>query len=166
MIGSYATMIQDVDQPKEERREIPTSVFSEILVSNRYEIDTEEMRLINRKIERSKNFEQGWNGLGTYPPSIESINTTYFLLNSYNDYLTTNLKEPASVQAYPLNEGGFGIELITTHFILMFKIANEDMNRNNYQQIVHYFLTDDDTYEDSGEVFITNLYSKFLQLHS
>lgn len=165
MFNYFGTLTQQLDYNQEVMQDLPTSVFSVNLVTNKYEIDNDDMRIINKKLERSMKFGQDWNGPNTLPPSIESVYVIQELLNVYNHFLKMLSINPASVQLYPLNEGGFGVELITNKLVTIFKIANETTNQDNYEQTIHYFITDDSTFEESGETQIPRLISIFLKLH-
>jgi hypothetical protein len=138
-------------------------IYSSESISQKGEIPEVELEEIINKINVIMGLENNWNGPGTFAPSHQTVHSAVNIINFYQEFIRTNEVYAASVQVYPLNGGGVGLELITRVLSLVVKIQNG--NFTSQSGIVDYYITDDEGYDSEGKLTPSEIERLFVQLH-
>jgi|SRR3972149_1353885 len=148
---------------EDELESVSSKVFSDEIVSKKYEISKDELEAIKKKFMESMKLNENWNGPKTFPPSHFSLKVAISLLVLYSNFLKDYFVESASIQTYAFNQGGLALEFITRIPSLLIKIENEAIKNPTIK--LSYFLTDDENIEEEGEVSFPELNTLFVKFH-
>lgn len=143
------------------RKGASVTIFSDKDVSCAGRLSSDILSETNAKITSYLSLRDNWNGPDTKAPEGPAGSMALKMVDAYDSFLQNYSVTPASIQVYPLNNGGIALELITLSFDLVLQFLNENRDPNN----IPFFLTNDIDIEEEGSISmqaLDNLFSRLI----